>query len=436
MTQRYVRSGAGGAGTGADWANAYTTLAAAFAAASAGDTIFVSEDHAESSASEIQLNSPGTLALPCLVLCVDHAGSVPPVHADLRTTATISTTGSAALKKNGFAYYYGMTFTAGSAASSAAINLGTTTAFGLHAKNCSYKIGGSGAGQSISVAPTATTALASRVIWDNVTVRFGSTNSGIYVKAGYFEWKNTASAILAGSIPSSLFRNGNAQAAHIVVEGVDLSAVTSTLVESNNNAQRFFFKNCKLNAAVAISAAQAGDTEVYIVGSDPSTPLRQEKHSYRGALTTETTIVRTGGASDGETPYAWKIVTTANAQFVAPFVSLPIAVWNATEGEEITATLYGIWGDGAAPDDNEIWMEVGYLGDASSPLDSFVSSAAASPLAAASALASDGSTWGGSTTKFKMSVSFTPEKAGLVYAVVKVAAASATFYVDPKIDFS
>jgi len=95
MANVYVRSGATGAGTGADWANAYTTLAAAFSAKAAGDNFWISEDHAETQASEMILTSPGTPSNRCRVICVNHAGSVPPVSADLRTTAAISVTGFA-----------------------------------------------------------------------------------------------------------------------------------------------------------------------------------------------------------------------------------------------------------------------------------------------------------------------------------------------------
>ena len=81
-------------------------------------------------------------------------------------------------------------------------------------------------------------------------------------------------------------------------------------------------------------------------------------------LTEETTIVRTGGASDGTTPISWKIVTTANCNYSMPFECPPIAIWNDTTGSAVTATVEGIWGGGAVPNDDEVWLEVEYLGDA------------------------------------------------------------------------
>ena len=68
-----------------------------------------------------------------------------------------------------------------------------------------------------------------------------------------------------------------------------------------------------------------------------------------------------------------------------------------------------------------------------SPQGSVISSGKASILATNAANSSDSSAWGGSTTAFKMAVTFTPQLAG--YLNVRVMAAKAltsTFYIDPK----
>src|SRR3990172_4372604 len=104
MAHIYVRSGAAGAATGADWANACLTVAAGITASAAGDNIWVAGDHAESTAGAVTLNFKGTSASPDRVLCVDHTGTVPPVAADLLATATVATTGANNLTINGIAY--------------------------------------------------------------------------------------------------------------------------------------------------------------------------------------------------------------------------------------------------------------------------------------------------------------------------------------------
>ena len=146
--------------------------------------------------------------------------------------------------------------------------------------------------------------------------------------------------------------------------------------------------------------------------------------------------MRTGGASDGTTPIAWKIVTTANCTYSMPFECPPIAIWNDTTGSAKTATVEGIWGGGAVPNDDDIWLEVEYLGDASSPQGSFVNDGKADLLATAAGQTSSSETWGGSTTKFKLACTFTPQMKGWIYARVKCAKASSTFYIDPLVTLS
>jgi len=155
------------------------------------------------------------------------------------------------------------------------------------------------------------------------------------------------------------------------------------------------------------------------------------RHRYSGLLVEETTIIRTGGASDGTTPIAWKITTTANCSYSLPFECPPIAIWNDTTGSSVTATIEGVWGGGAVPNDDDIWIDVEYLGDASSSQGSFVNDGKADLIIAAAGQASSAETWGGSTTKFKLAVSFTPQQRGWIYARVKCGKASTTFYVDP-----
>jgi len=78
------------------WLTACTTLATGASTAAAGDNIFVDSTQNESQASAMTVAFTGTAASPNLVYCVNAAGSVPPVSADLRTTCALATTGAAA----------------------------------------------------------------------------------------------------------------------------------------------------------------------------------------------------------------------------------------------------------------------------------------------------------------------------------------------------
>jgi hypothetical protein len=433
MAAYYVWSGATGTGTGASWANAYTTLTLAFASKSAGDVFYVAHDHSESSATTLNLSPPGTIANPSKIICVNRAGSVPPVSADRRATAQVATTGNITMTVNNaaFAHYDGIIFTAGNSTGTASISLVNAATCWTRLDNCSLRLGGTGASSRISVGTTA-----SYAELYNTTVSFGAVGQSITIN-GALKWRNTPSALL-GTMPTFLFSPGNTVGGEVECIGVDLSALGSgkTICASNTGAmaQKHRFIDCKLDAAVTKSVAVSGHgtNEVDFIRTGAS-GVNYAISSIRvsGTLTEETTIVRTGGASDGTTPISWKIVTTANCLYSIPFECPPIAIWNDVVGSPVTATVEGIWGGGAVPLDNEIWLDVEYLGSGSSPQGSFVNDGMADLLATAANQTSSSETWGGSTTKFKLAVTFTPQQKGWIYARVKCAKAGTTFYIDP-----
>jgi hypothetical protein len=160
-----------------------------------------------------------------------------------------------------------------------------------------------------------------------------------------------------------------------------------------------------------------------------TTNYRYYVYAWGGSIQTETTIVRTGGASDGTTPISWKIVTDTNADLYAPLLLDPIQQWNDTSGSSKTATIYLT--SNTALDNSKIWVELEYANSSGAPLGAVTSSKVAR-LGTATALTTDSSTWGGSTTyKYKIAITFTPQAKGLVTARVQVGVTSTTIYVDP-----
>lgn len=432
MANVYVRSGAGGAGTGADWANAYTTLAAACTAKAAGDIFWVSEDHAETQASAMTITAPGTAASPNQILCVNHSGTVPPVSADLRTTATISTTGGNAITMSGFFYCYGIIFQPNSAAAAGggSINLVGTAGNQQRFDSCVFRCLSSAAGANI------TTGAGTALYWNNCSAKFGNIGDNITISRCRFVWTNSPTAIdAAGSLPTTLFGGASAPT-FMTLEGVDLIAISGkTIFPSMGQPVSATIKDCKLPASITITAAQGGGMghgEVLLIRCDSgAVNYRTEKHNYAGDQTTETTIIRTGGATDGTQGVAFKVITTANSRWADPFTCIPISIWNDSTSS-VTATVYGIWGGGAVPNKEDIWIDVEYLGSGSTPQGSFISSGNADILATA-ANSTDASTWGGSTTAFKMAVTLTAGMKGPLTVYVRCAKASSTFYIDPKV---
>ena len=157
---------------------------------------------------------------------------------------------------------------------------------------------------------------------------------------------------------------------------------------------------------------------------------------YTAELVQETTIVLTGGTSDGATPLSWKVMTTANCNFVSGrFQSPEIFKWNEVTGSPITATVEILHDSLTALNDDEAWLEIQYLGTSGYPLGSFASDAKTDVLATAAAQASSSATW--TTTgltnpnKQKLSVTVTPRDKGYIHAKVCFGKANYTVYVDP-----
>lgn len=443
MTEYYVRSGAGGSADGSSWADAYTSLSSAVSGKSAGDIFYVSEDHAESAGGAISITFPGTVANPNLVICADHTGSTPPIPADLRDTASISALATATVSLDGAAYIYGVDLIIGDSTDLSTFRVGQTAAGNIVMEGGSIALGGSSQFSQIRIGNT--TPVAGYLELINTTVSFAHIDQNIAVIDGFFKWRDTLTAIQGATIPTNLITFTTSRPAVVEVIGVDLSASGSgkTLVNPTSPAAAIGavvkLIDCKIDAAVTPLGSPGTlstiDFEMIRCAGD-GTNYRRHKQNYLGTLTEEATIVRSGGASDGTTPLSWEIVTTANASFPFPFVSPPIAIWNDTDGSPVTVTVEGIWGGGAVPDDDEIWIEVEYLGDNSSPKASFVDDKRATILTTPAGQSSSSESWGGSTTKFKLEATFTPQQIGIIIARVKVGKPSSTFYIDPKIVLS
>jgi hypothetical protein len=260
-----------------------------------------------------------------------------------------------------------------------------------------------------------------------------------------FYWRG--GALTAGSaIPTALIApQGSSRANRIRVEGVDLSLIdTSNYVFTVAAAMMCdaVIRNCKLGSGFALltGTITSRDVRAEMYNCDAAdTNYRTWIEDYCGSIKSETTIVRTGGASDGTTTLSWVMASSANAEYpMMPLVSPEIVQWNETTGSQITATVEIAQDNGAtALKDDEIWLEVQYLGTSGFPLASFVSDAKADVLASAANQTTSSETWGGTNpTKQKLAVSFTPQEKGFIHATVHLAKASTTVYVDPKITVS
>jgi hypothetical protein len=445
----YTTAGATTVDNGATWTNIgvvgnftgwqapHARLANAFTATwgQAGNSFFVASEHAETQATSITLTSPGLVATVCPVECVTKT-TVPPVATT--TGATISTTVVSNITCSGFAYVDGVAFSGGNGSSASTVTFNSWII-----NNSSVTLNSTSVASAIAVSNT--NSAPNGVSWNNVTTKFGATGQNIVCGGSPFYWKNTASAVNAGgSIPTTLFTQVNARAVSVFLQAVDLSALGTgkTIVGTpgvNGGAVQTFLQDCKLGASVTVAATPTTyGQNTFVIRSDNSgTNYRHEKYAYPGTQTVETTITRTGGATDGGQLISWKAVSTANSKWILPFENYPISIWNTSTSAITTLTIYGTTTGGGVPNDDQIWIDVEYLSSGSFPQGSIITTTKASNLAASAAVnnSSDASTWGGggAGNGFKIVCpSFTPGMAGPINITVKVAKATSTYYIDPK----
>jgi hypothetical protein len=423
------------------WQAPHARLGNAFTSTwgTAGNSFFVASEHAETKSSTSTLNTPGTLGSPCFIYCVTKT-AVPPASANLTTGATISTTGATDIVLGGIsAYYRGITFSCGSSSGNAFLTLGNTASSNLVLEMCSLILDNTGSISKIVLG----NASGVRITLIGCTYTFGSHTGQTFTSiAGNIDCNISGGIINVGAnVPTILFTS---LPSILNIDGLDLSAFGSgkTLFGASAISCTAIMKNCKLGGSVTKSATPTTTNQknVIIVSDSAATNYLHELYTYWGKQTVETTIVRTGGASDGTTPIAWKVDTTANSRWTTPFESMPIAIWNDTTASNVTVTVYGIWGGGAVPNNDDIWLEVSYMGSSATPLATInTANTKADALATNAAQSSDASSWGGSTTAFKMSVTLSspqPGMKGYIYVTVKAAKVSSTFYIDPKVVLS
>lgn len=363
MATFYLWSGATGTGTGASWANAYTSIIGP-SGFSSGDTIYAAQDHADSWAVETQLQNIGGTGGYVNLICVNRAGSVPPVEADLRTTATFTTTGAGNhnLKVNDNWYIYGCNFIAGAGTTDTPqIRIGNGYNCSQIYENCSFYMASTGASQ---FSPSET--LQNYVQLYNCTIKFGAITQTFKTAAGRLAWSG-GGFDAAGSVPTTLFDNNDS--GFYEWSGVDLSIITR-FFDQPQNMRELRLNNCKMNASytwVNNSDRAPRMCRISAVRCN-SSGLGYDNFYYDGvgSLVHDSTIK--GLASDGTTGFSIKATTLSSANRRYPFECATLMPFNSVTGTNRVVTVDGIWNSTALPTTDEAWLDIEHMGSASTPI--------------------------------------------------------------------
>lgn len=427
MADIYVRSTDGSdSDNGSTWALAKATLTGAAAIAVAGDTIYVSHVHAESTAGAISFILPGTLANPNRIICVND-GAEPPT--ELATTATVAATGnSGSISIVGVAYVYGITFDVGTGGSgSTSFSMNTS---GSRFEKCNFRLNSTSAVPVVQINGNGNEAIDCGFRFSNVAQNIVAPDGGRII----------GGSILSGTAPDVVFDGGGA---HALISGMDLSTIASTanLFVGGANDNDAILRNCKLptswNGSLVSTPMAAHRNAIRLHNSDyADTNYRMWKMNRVGSVRESTAFVMSGGASDGATQLSWHVQANSLAAFpFRPLISDEIVKWNETINSTITVALEMLHDGAGALQNNEVWFDVEYLGSSGSPLSLFATCAMSGILATPSNHTSSSAFW--TTTGMssahaqKMSVAFMPREKGIIHGIIRATKPDYAIYVDP-----
>lgn len=412
------------------WAKAATSIATAAGADAAGDRILMGSAYSESVAT-ISAAIAGTVANPVQLLSgtKDTTSGITALTAG----ATFTTTGTTH-SWTGSLYAYGCNFV-GSSNSAHIVDFGTTNGSVVTLDTCNIRITGTSSSSYIQLGAV-TDDGGSEVTLRNCGFRLAASGQRVNY---YMDVRIQGGAWEAGgTAPAAVFVTGSGRGHRLTVEGFDFTnAGTSVHLHGQGQGGCLaIFRDILMASGwtgtpIADASLVAGmRVEVwrYKVGA---TWHRFWLKDARCQLTPETTIVRTGGASDDDGNYAVKMVTTANCAWPCTVArSMPISVPNSTTGSSITVTVHIIRDSATNLTDREVWLEV------EEPDGTITTDACASVIASAADQTSSSETW--TTTgmtnpnKQQLAVTINASLAGPLLVTVCCAKPSTTFYICPE----
>lgn len=348
---------------------------------------------------------------------------------------------------NGNLGFEGITFTCGSGSSSGsmAINASTNTSnfYFQSFEDCTCKLLATSGGSSIRLGNN--TGMYKETVMRNCVFEFGSTSHDFEVYAGRVRFEGMSFTASTQTPAGPLFGwiASGQKGAWIEIDGFDwhnLSASTLTILDADYIGT-FILRNGKLNSGGAqtvnlTSATPTRDCEIAIYNVDSgNTNYNIWEAGVFGTVTTEENRVVTGDTN------SWAVVTNTAASFPHCIVSTPPMVrWNSTTGSSVTVSVEIAVNSGTALTNQDIWLDVIYLGASGFPTGLNASNRCALRSSASNHSAGSATwsgTWGSGPTTHTLSVAVTPQQAGYIIATVRTGKTNTSgIYVRPVLTIS
>lgn len=433
----YCYSGAVGAANGTSWTDAYTTLAAAISGATAGtDQIYLAKDHSESAASytfSLTASNP-----PYELFSIDRVDDSYAIATGDQVTASAGN----------------ITFDGGIIGFGVQLNASADILLNSDANEYQlwhdpyFKPGNDS--QVYANVPGNIKIFDPTIDCTNDT---GASTSGIFGTGSLSNchWSNIIFLNVTNR-SRAFYVTGQGSGNH-VIEGTDLS-VFDYLIDANaaQPSLDVLFQGCILKSGYTISDSTANTRSwaARTIGCSVSGTnkkyLLDTTIPALGAVATEETIVRTGGATDPDSQLiSWVATTTANTSKYAPFL-LPheIVGWLNSTGSKtfkihMAHTNAGS-GTGNALMNDEIWFELIYLKNAGDIQTGIASTRwdIDDPTATPADYSTNSETWGGAPDdKQEMSLTVTVNQTGPYKIRIYAGKTSmGSVYIDPKVIIS
>lgn len=442
---KYLRSTDGNdADAGSSWALSNATMVGLAANLAAGEDGYFSQDHAESEAgtTSMTITFPGTLGSPNRIIGVSDAAEPPAALNGAGSLTRTSTSITATLVFAGSFVLVGGTYTVGSSSSSS-IKFGSGDTDVQTYVDATFIVTNTSTVARIVVGASATSARAS-ITHSHSTFKFANAAQGFSVQRGRMMF-NGGGLDAAGAAITSLFPTALASGVtRVEIKNFDVSSAASTL---NILGAAFGCTGSVTLNRVKLPASWTGS----LFSSEPTMPdFRISMYNCdsgdtnykllvgdrQGTMRDETTLVMTGGASDGTTGISWKVVTSANAnEALTPFETNWISQWNTSVGASKTITVEILHDSTTDLTDAEIWLEAEYLGTSGVPLG-MSASGQRDALSTATPHASSTVTW--TTTgltnprKQKLTLAFTAQEIGNVLVRLMIGKSNWTGWINPE----
>lgn len=409
--------------TGATWATAYTSwanLISGHGALASGDEVWVNtgaSPHYENPTGGITFSGPSS-GLPALIVGVDKADDSYKKATAVNFEASGTTDD---LITDGSLVIFGISFKSGDRLD---LNAGDLNEI-CYYKDCTFD----SQSDYMNIAATQFTA-------ESCTFTLGTAGYLTIIGAGKIELSNCS---FSGS-NNYLFKSSEAWP---YFRGCDFTGYTGTQFVWLQDGSSAILTGCLLPASYTISSTTSyGFIKLY--GSDTAAgSLDNWRYEQQGSIggdwALSTTVYRTGGATfDGSTNYSIGISAGSGDSTWQPiYTDWQNGYIPADSGTQTTWTVYvAVVSTGTVYND-EVWLEVEYLGTSGSPQTSIdTSSKIAAPTVTHTELTTDGvSSWAGLVEKaYKITVTNTVNISGMYRWRVGSAYTTSTIYVDPAAD--